>query len=257
MAIRRVRLTGGELPGGEGRRARRSRRLGQQGKQRALGPDYSGVRADGTEGRCILCYMPIHKGEQITAYEGSLVHFTCERSIWRARIEQASNARMSATGREGPCALCNKKINRRNPITTYMGSTVHVGCARAAQGRTNPTIRATRSEPCGIFGGLIQKGSHLVVYDDKHVHIKCASKALRGDLQEEKHDTDNGSRDVLPRESTIIVGPAEVSASPGTVRIEIPEIAAVPVTEVAEVPEVTIPPVPSTLIAATGGNFQP
>ena len=94
MAVRRVRLTGGERPGGEGRRARRARRPGQQGKQRAPRPDYSGVRADGTEGRCILCYMLIHKGEQITAYEGSLVHFTCERSIWRARIEQASNARM-------------------------------------------------------------------------------------------------------------------------------------------------------------------
>ena len=257
MAVRRVRLTGGELPGGEGRRARRARRLGQQGKQQARRPDDSEVRADGTEGRCILCYMPIHKGEQITPYEGSLVHFTCERSIWRARIEQTSNARMSATGREGPCALCNKKINRRNPITTYMGSTVHVGCAREAQGRTNPAPRATRNEPCGICGGLIQKGSHLVVYGDKHVHIKCASKALRGDLQEEKHDTDNGSRDDPPRESTIIVGPAEVSAPPGTARIEIPEIAAVPVTEVAEVSEVTIPPVPSTFIAATEGIFSP
>ena len=255
MAVRRVRLTGGELPGGEGRRARRTRRLSQQGKQRAPRPDYSGVRADGTEGRCILCYMPIHKGEQITAYEGSLVHFTCERSIWRARIDQASNARMSATGKEGPCALCNKKINRRNPIIIYMGSTVHVACARKAQGRTNP--RATRNEQCGICGGLIQKGSHLVVYSDKHVHVKCASKALRGDLQEEKRDTDNGSRDDPPRESTIIVGPAEVSAPPRAARIEISEMAAVPVTEVAEVPEVTIPPVPSTLIAATARIFSP
>ena len=70
--------------------------------------------------------------------------------------------------------------------------------------------------------------------------------------QEEKHDIDNGSRDDPPRESAIIVGPAEVSAPPGTTRIELPEIAAVPVTEVAEVPEVTIPPVPSTFIAGPG-----
>jgi len=80
---------------------------------------------------------------------------------------------------------------------------------------------------------------------------------LGGDLQEEKRDTDNGSRDDPPRESTIIVGPAKVSASPRAARIEISEMAAVPVAKVAEVPEVTIPPVPSTLIAATGGIFSP
>jgi hypothetical protein len=65
--------------------------------------------------------------------------------------------------------------------------------------------------------------------------MKCTNKALGGDLQEEKHGIDNGSRDDPPRESAIIVGPAEVSAPPGTTRIELPEIAAVPVTEVAEV----------------------
>ncbi len=255
MAVRRVRLTGGELPGGEGRRARRSRRLGQQGKQRASGPAYSGVRADGTEGRCILCYMPIHRGEQITAYEGSLVHFTCERSIWRARIDQASNASMLATGREGLCGLCNEKINKRNRITIYMGSAVHVACAREVRRRTSH--RATLSEPCGICDSLIQKGNQFVVYDDKHVHIRCASKALRGDLREKNRDTDNGSQSDGTRESTIALGPASASARPGTGHLEIPHITAGPTAALAEVSEVTALPAPFTSIATTREIFSP
>ena len=229
MAVRRVRLTGGELPDGEGRRARSTRRLNQQGKQRASRLDYAGVRANGTEGRCIVCRMPIRKGEQITAYEGSLVHFSCERSIWRARIEQASNAQWSATGREGVCVLCNRKINRRKPITTYLGSTVHVGCARGAQGRTAP--RATHSEPCGVCNGLIQKGSRFVVYDDKHVHIRCASKELGG-------------------------GSAEMSADPCPARIQISDMTAVPAAE-AGVPEVASPPQLSAFTAEGKATFSP